>query len=167
MKSTVTPKIATTMNTTAKTTPTTVDQTALRVNQASIITLLVLAYLLNQTWLVAFVSLVMLVGTVWPRAGLFKLFYSRLLRPAGIARPQVEPDSPQPHLFAQGLGGLVLLAAMAALGTGATVAGWLLVGLVIVLAAVNLFLGFCMGCFVYYQLARRGLRLELPAWRQA
>lgn len=143
-----------------------VDQTALRVNQASIITLLLVAFLLDQFWLVALVALVMLVGTVWPRAGLFKLFYSRVLRPAGIARPQVEPDAPQPHLFAQGLGGLVLLAAVAALEGGAITIGWLLVGLVILLAAINLFLGFCVGCFIYYQLDRRGLHLELPIWRQ-
>lgn len=142
-----------------------VDQSALRVNQACIISLLLLGFLLDQVWLVAFVALVMLVGTVWPHAGLFKLFYSRALRPAGVVRPQLEPDAPQPHLFAQGLGGLVLIAALVALGTGAAVAGWLLVGVVVILAAVNLFLGFCMGCFIYYQLARRGLRLELPAWR--
>jgi hypothetical protein len=60
-----------------------------------------------------------------------------------------------------------LIGALAALGVGATVTGWLLVGVVVVLAAVNLFLDFCLGCFIYYQLARRGLRLELPAWRQA
>lgn len=142
-----------------------VDQSALRVNQACIITLLVLGYLTDQVWLVAFVALVMLVGTIWPRAGLFKLFYSRVLRPAGIVRPQIEPDAPQAPLFAQGLGALVLIGALAALGSGATVAGWLLVGVVVLLAAVNLFLGFCLGCFIYYQLARRGLRLDLPAWR--
>lgn len=144
-----------------------VDQTALRVNQASIVTLLLLAFLLDQFWLVALVALVMLVGTVWPQAGLFKLFYSRVLRPAGIARPQMEPDAPQPHLFAQGLGGLVLLAAVVALEVGALVIGWLLVGLVILLAAINLFLGFCAGCFIYYQLDRRGLHLDLPVWRQS
>lgn len=143
-----------------------VDQSALAVNQACIISLLSLAYLLNHVWLVGFVALVMLVGTVWPQAGLFKLFYSRVLRPAKIVHPQVEPDSPQPHLFAQGLGGLVLLAAVIALELGALVMGWLLVGVVIALAAVNLFLKFCLGCFIYYQLARRGLRLELPVWRQ-
>jgi hypothetical protein len=36
---------------------------------------------------------------------------------------------------------------------------------VVSLAAVNLFLGFCAGCFMYYQLARRGLRPNLPTWQ--
>jgi hypothetical protein len=144
----------------------TVDQTALRVNQACIIALLLIAFLFDQPWLVAAVGLIMLVGTLWPQAGLFKLFYSRLLRPAGLLKPAPEPDEPQPHLFAQGLGALVLAAATLALWGGATVAGWLLAWVVVVLAGVNLFLGFCLGCFVYYQLARRGLRVDLPAWRQ-
>ena len=34
---------------------------------------------------------------------------------------------------------------------------WVMVGLVIVLAALNLFLGFCAGCFVYYQLSKLGV----------
>jgi hypothetical protein len=40
-----------------------VDQTALKFNQASIILLLVLAFLLDAAWLVAFVAAVMVVGT--------------------------------------------------------------------------------------------------------
>ena len=41
------------------------------------------------------------------------------------------------------------------------------IGIVIALAAVNLFLGFCLGCFMYYQLARRGIQADLPWWRAA
>jgi len=144
-----------------------VDHTALRFNQAMIIALLLAAFLLNWTWLVALTAAVMLIGTIWPAASLFKLIYARLLRPAGLLRPDVIQDDPAPHLFAQGLGGLVLLAATAALIAGAPLAGWTLAGVVVVLAAVNLFLRFCLGCFIYYQLARRGIRLDLPAWRTA
>jgi len=144
-----------------------VDHTALRFNQAMIIALLLAAFLLNWTWLVALTAAVMLIGTIWPAAGLFKLIYARLLKPAGLLRPDVIQDDPAPHLFAQGLGGLVLLAATAVLIAGAPLAGWTLAGVVVVLAAVNLFLRFCLGCFIYYQLARRGIRLDLPAWRTA
>ncbi len=144
-----------------------VDHTALRFNQAMIIALLLAAFLLNQAWLVAFVAAVMLAGTLWPSAGLFKLAYTRLLRPAGLLRPHVLEDDPAPHLFAQGLGGLFLLGALAAFALGAAFVGWLLAGIVVALAAVNLFLNFCLGCFLYYQLARRGIRLSLPAWRVA
>jgi hypothetical protein len=144
-----------------------VDYTALKVNQASIITLLIVAFLLDQAWLVGFVAAVMLVGTVWPKAGLFKLAYAHLLKPAGLLKPELIVDEPQPHLFAQGIGGIFLLASTLALGLGASTVGWVLAGIVVVLAAVNLFLGFCLGCFIYYQFARRGIRLDLPAWRPA
>ncbi len=145
----------------------TVDHTGLRFNQASIITLLVLAFIANWPWLVTAVGLVMIVGTIWPKAALFKLIYGRILRPAGLLKPDVRPDEPEPHLFAQGVGGLFLAAATIGFLLGAPVVGWVLAGIVVVLAAVNLFLGFCLGCFFYYQLARLGVRAELPWWRRA
>jgi len=142
-----------------------VDYTALKVNQSFIIGLLILAFLLDAVWLVAFVGLVMLVGTVWPQAGLFKRIYRDLLKPAGLLKADPRPDTPAPHLFAQGVGALVLSVAVLAFVTGGVVAGWLLTALVIVLAAINLFVGFCAGCFIYFQLARRGIQLDLPLWR--
>ncbi len=141
-----------------------VDHTALKFNQASIITLLVLAFLLDQIWMVAFVGLVMLVGTLYPPASLFKQIYSRLLKQTGLLKPNPVPDEPQPHLFAQGLGAIFLILATVAFLATAPIVGWLLAGMVAALAAINLFLGFCLGCFVFYQLDRRGLRLQLRQW---
>lgn len=142
-----------------------IDHSALKFNQMAIIALLVLAFLFDQLWLVAFVAVVMLVGTWWPAAGLFKLIYKHLLKPQGIMKPDLVADEQQPHLFAQGLGGLFLVISMGALATGLAVLGWVVVGMVIVLAAVNLFLRFCVGCYLYYQFARRGLRFSLPGWQ--
>lgn len=141
-----------------------VDQTALKVNQTCIIILLAWAFLFNWPWLVALVALVMLVGTFQPEAGLFKLFYSRVLRPAGLLKPDIVADDPQPHLFAQGVGGTFLLFSSLAFLAGWSALGWILAGIVIVLAAINLFFGFCMGCFMYYQLGRRGIKPSLPSW---
>jgi hypothetical protein len=143
------------------------DHTALKFNQASIVTLLLLAFAFNWMWMVAFVGAVMLVGTVWPNAGLFKLIYVRLLKPFGLLKPDLHLDKPHPHLFAQGLGGLFLALATAAFVSGATLWGWLLTAIVVVLAAINLFAGFCLGCFFYFQLVRRGINLSLPFWRAA
>jgi hypothetical protein len=142
-----------------------VDHTALRFNQACIIGLLILAFLIDASWLVAFVAAVMLAGAWQPNAGLFKQVYGRWLKPAGVLKPDIVADEPQPHLFAQGVGGLVLLVSTLALLAGAPVLGWVLAGLVVALAAVNLFWGFCVGCFLYLQLARRGIHFTLPGWR--
>jgi len=142
-----------------------VDQTALRFNQASIILLLVAAFLLDALWLVAFVAAVMLVGAIWPQAGLFKQIYARGLKPTGLLKAHVIDDDPRPHLFAQGLGGIFLALSTATLWLGLPLVGWTLAALVIALAAINLFLGFCLGCFIYYQLGRAGIKPTLPSWQ--
>lgn len=134
-----------------------VDQSALRVNQAFIIGLLVLAFVLDNVWLVAFVGVVMLLGTAAPPLSLFKRIYQHVLRPAGIVKPDPVADNPEPHRFAQGLGGVVVAGSVAALLAGLAALGWIMAWVVIVLAALNLFLGFCAGCFVYYQLNRLGV----------
>src|SRR4029453_2971476 len=128
------------------------DRTALRVNQASIIVLLAAGFVLDQPWLVVFVCAVMAVGTAIPRAALFQRLYRDILRPAGLLRPALHREDAAPHRFAQGLGAAVLLAASVALLGGAPSIGWGLAAVVVVLAAVNLFFGFCAGCFLYFQL---------------
>ncbi len=134
-----------------------VDHSALRVNQAFIIALSLLAFILNNVWLAAFVGLVMLLGTAVPSLSLFKRIYQHALRPAGLVKPDVIVDNPEPHRFAQGFGGVVVALAAVSLLAGLPVLGWGLVWLVIALAALNLVLGFCAGCFVYYQLGKLGL----------
>ena len=140
------------------------DRSELRFNQMAIITLLVVGFLLDSVWLVALVGLVMGVGTLWPRLGLFKRFYHAVVKPAGWLKPDIVPDTADAHLFAQGVGALFLIAATLSLLTGQTLLGWTLTWIVVVLAAVNLFLGFCVGCFLYYQLSRVGVRVALPTW---
>jgi hypothetical protein len=134
-----------------------VDHSALRVNQSFIIGLSLLAFVLDNVWLVALVAVVMLLGTAVPTLALFKRVYLNLLKPAGLVKPDIIPDNPEPHQFAQGFGSIVLIIAVLVLFTGQTMVGWPLVGLVVLLAALNLFLGFCAGCFLYYQLHRLGV----------
>jgi hypothetical protein len=131
-----------------------VDRTALRVNQAFIIGFLALAFLFDLPWLVAFVCAVMALGTAIPQAALFQRIYRDVLRPAGLLKPDVHEEDAAPHRFAQGMGAAVLLIATIALFLGAQTLGWGLSFVVIALAAVNLFFGFCAGCFVYFQLQR-------------
>ena len=134
-----------------------VDHSALRTNQAFIIGLLILAFVLNSWLLVAFVAAAMLVGTVVPSAGLFKAVYFTLLKPSGVVKPDVKIDNPEPHLFAQAVGGAVLLLATLALLVGASLIGWALIWVVVGLAALNLFGNICVGCLMYYQFNRLGL----------
>lgn len=132
-----------------------VDHAALRANQASIILLLVAAFVFNAAWLMAVVAVVMLAGTALGRPGFLWVYI--LLRRIGLSKPDVLRDHPQPHRFAQGLGGAFLVAGLGAAWLGLPWLSWGLVWLVIALAAVNLFAGFCVGCALYYWLHRLGL----------
>ncbi len=130
-----------------------VDHSALRVNQSFITGLLIAAFVVDAPWLVALVALAMIIGTARRQPG-FKWAYSGFLKPCGFVKPEVIPDNPQPHVFAQGFGAVVLLIALAAFGLGSAAIGWALSWVVAALAALNLFVGFCAGCFVYYWLNR-------------
>ena len=136
-----------------------VDHSSLRTNQAVIIIGLLVAFVLDLPWLVAVVALVMLAGTAIGRPGFF-FIYTGFLRPLGAARPHILADNPEPHRFAQGFGGVVAGLSAVLLFLGAGLAGWALAWLVVVLAALNLFLGFCAGCAVYYWLNR----LQVPGF---
>jgi len=139
-----------------------VDHSAIRTNQAFVIGLPVLAFILDFPWLAGLVAGVMLLGTMLKQPG-FGFFYRFVLKPLGLARPDVLPDNPEPHRFAQGFGGLVLLAGFGVLLAGLSTLGWALIWLVIALAALNLFGGFCVGCAVYYWLSR----LNVPGFKKS
>ncbi|MDA0353653.1 MAG: DUF4395 domain-containing protein [Chloroflexi bacterium] len=140
-----------------------VDRNTLRTNQGFIVALTVLAFVLGATvgaWIVLATGLVMTLGTFDDRLALFKQVHRRVLKPLGILGANVHPEDPMPHQFAQAMGAAFLLAAAAALFADATPVGWTLNFIVTALAFINLAVNFCAGCFVYFQLDRRGL---LPA----
>ncbi len=128
-----------------------VDHAALKVNQAMIVSLSVLAFVFNQPWLVIATAVFMLIGTLFGKPAFGFLYHSLLHK---VIRPQVIADHAEPHRFAQGLGGTMLLIGGILSSRFAPTAGWILVWLVILLALLNLAVGFCAGCFVYYWLAR-------------
>ena len=134
-----------------------VDHSALRTNQAFIIGLLLIGFVTDVKALVAFVAAVMLIGTFLPKVSLFKAVYVYFLKPRGLVKPDVKIDNPEPHLFAQGVGGAFLTAATLAFLANAATVGWALTWIVIALAALNLFAGICVGCLMYYWLNRLGV----------
>ena len=141
----------------------TLDQSALKVTQAGIVSTLLLAFLLDALWPAAAIwvpllAVVMLAGSVEPRLALFRQIYLRLLRPSNLVRPRVIADSMRPHAFAQQMGGsMLLLASLFLFPLNNAVIGWGLVWIVIVLAFVNFAFNFCLGCQIFYRLERFGL----------
>ncbi len=134
-----------------------VDQTGLKVGQGLTIILLILAFILNSAGLVLFVAIAQLLGALAAPFAPYRLVYQQILKPAGLLKPNIVIDNPEPHRFAFLVGALFNGAAFIALVSGATTLAWVLVGIVVVLANLNFWLNFCMGCWMYYQLKRLGL----------
>ncbi len=134
-----------------------VDHNAIKFNQVSIAVVSTAAFVANWPSLAGALAVVLAIATAWPRWGLFRSIYQRVVLPLRWLRPHVLDDEPTPHRFAQGVGATFLALGWIALLSGASVVGWALVLLVAALAMVNVVFDFCAGCFVYYQLRRFGL----------
>ena len=133
-----------------------VDHSLLKTNQLMIILLSLLAFIWNLPILAALVALVMGIGASLKTPG-FGFVYKGLLKPRGWMKPDVLDDNPEPHRFSQIVGFTFMTVGSVALFLGASVLGWSLVWLVIALASLNAFGGFCVGCAVYYWLSRFNL----------
>jgi hypothetical protein len=140
---------------------TTVDHSALKVNQTGIVATVLVAFFGSYFYqpilvLIPLLAVVLLLGTFAPQLALFKQIYFKVLKPAGIVKPRPVQDRPEPHNFAQGLGGVFLAIASVFL-LPLPVVGLALSLLVAVLAFVNLAFGYCLGCQIYFQLGKAGL----------
>jgi len=138
-----------------------VDHSALKVNQTGIIATVLIAFAGSALWrpllvLIPLLAIVLLLGTFVPRLALFKQLYFQVLKPRGLVKPHPVQDRPEPHNFAQGLGGVFLAVASIFL-IPLPVVGLALALLVAVLAFVNLAFGYCLGCQIFFQLEKRGL----------
>lgn len=140
-----------------------VDQSALKVAQALTILLLIAAYVLNLPWLVAIVAVAQLLGALNLPFAPYRLIYHSLVKPTGWVKANPLLDNPEPHRFALLVGSLFTGAGTLLLMSNVGVVGWLLVGIVVVLANLNFWLNFCAGCWMYYQLHRLGV----PGFTQA
>jgi uncharacterized protein DUF4395 len=138
-----------------------VDHSALKVNQTGIVTTVLVAFMGSVVFqpllvLIPLLSVVLLLGTFAPKLAAFKQLYFKVLKPRGIVKPQPVQDRPEPHNFAQGMGGVVLAIASVFL-IPIPVLGLAIALLVAVLAFVNVAFGYCLGCQIFYQLERRGV----------
>lgn len=142
-----------------------VDTHLIKFSQLWVVALTGIAFVVQWPPLVAVTAVALAVSAAVPDASPFRLLYRRIAVPAGIVKPRVVEDDPAPHRFAQAVGATFLVVSSLVLFlTGAATLGWILDLIVFVLAGINLTVGFCAGCFVYYQLGRLGL---LPRVRYA
>ena len=136
-----------------------VDTHLAKFSQAGTVLLSGLAFVFQQPVIVLIVTVVMILAASFPTTvNPYRLLYRGIVLPLGLWKPRVVEDDPAPHRFAQGVGAVFLIAATLVLFlTRAFVVGWTLDIIVFVLAGINLTVGFCAGCFVYYHLGRLGI----------
>ena len=134
-----------------------IDQTGLKTGQALTIILLLAAFVLDLWVLVAFVALAQILGAANAPFAPYRLFYQFIVKPSGIFKPNPQRDNDQPHRFAMLVGALFNGTAALLLLVGVPVVAWVLVGIVVVLANLNFWLNFCLGCWMYYQFNRLGV----------
>lgn len=125
------------------------DLNAMKANQSVIILLLMAAFFLNLPLLVLLVGAFMAVGALLGVPG-FYFVYRYCLKPLKIVAPHIVDGNREGPRFAQGTGAVCAIAGAALLFTGNGFAGWGFAWLVIILAGINLFTGFCAGCAFYY-----------------
>jgi len=135
-----------------------VDTHLAKFSQACTVALAGLAFIFSQPVIALIAAIVMTLAALAPDISPYRLLYRGIVLPLGLWKPRVVEDDPAPHRFAQGVGAVFLIAATLVLFlTNAYAVGWMLDLIVFVLAAINLTVGFCAGCFVYYHLGRLGL----------
>src|SRR5260221_6757719 len=135
-----------------------VDTHLAKFSQACTVLLTGLAFLLSQPIIVPITAIVLALAALVPSVSPYRLLYRGIVLPLRLLRPRVVEDDPVPHRFAQGVGATLLIAsALVLFLTKTTAVGWTLDLIVFVLSGINLTIGFCAWCIVYYHLGRLGL----------
>lgn len=115
------------------------------------------AMLWGEPLVLVALTLIFLVTALYRPASPFVLVYRHFVRPLNLMRSDYRLDNIQPHAFGQLIGAATGAAATLLIDSNYPAAGWGIVGVLIVLTLVS-YLGWCIGCFLYYQLNRLGLR---------
>jgi len=135
-----------------------VDTHLAKFSQGCVVALTGLAFLLAQPVIVLIAAVLLTVSALVPAFSPFRLLYRYVIIPLHLMRPRIVEDDPAPHRFAQGVGAAFLIAATFVLFlTKVPSLGWALDLIVFALAAINMTIGFCAGCLVYYYLGRIGI----------
>lgn len=140
-----------------------VDHSGLKTGQALTIILLLIGFVIESWVFVAIVAIAQLLGGFGLPFAPYRLIYQHIVKPLGLIKPHVVDDNPEPHRFSMFVGTVFNGVATLALLSSASTIGWVLVWIVIVLANLNFWLNFCLGCWFYYQLNRYGI----PGFSQA
>jgi len=134
-----------------------VDHAEIKLGQLITMGMAVAAYVLaDPRWLFALGMIFLITGFARPLSP-FVVLYRRVVQPLRLMRSDYRLDNIEPHAFGQLVGAVTVALAVGLLYSGYELAGWVVVGVLVGLTLVSC-LGWCIGCFLYYQMNRLGLR---------
>lgn len=134
-----------------------VDHAEIKLGQIFTMVMSVIAFTFAEPkWLIALGG-IFLVTAFFRSLSPFVLAYRHAVRPLGIMHSDYRLDNIQPHAFGQIIGAVTVAIAVALLYMGYSIAGWVIVWVLVGLTLIS-YLGWCIGCFMYYQLNRLGLK---------
>ena len=134
-----------------------VDQNQIKFNMTMTSILLIIGFLINSWIPVTIVIVCQISGAAGLSFAPYRLLFKHAAIPLGIVKPKKIPDHHTPHRFASLVGGIFNLIGLIFLLLGMVTAGWIFIAIVFVLSILNLFMNFCGGCFIYYNLNKFGV----------
>jgi hypothetical protein len=140
------------------------DVTARKVHQWTMVALVLIGFVLGglltdmiSAILLFVAGLIMLVGRFWWPADVVRQITWRVLEPRGIVHRVDREEDHQTRRIARVIGGAVWLVSGVLLLAGVTVVGWVLALLIAAMVVLDAALDFCVLCFAFLHLERRGL----------
>ena len=133
-----------------------VDHAEIKMGQLLTIVFSGAALVLQSTVPLILLGLVFLLSGSVRAISPFTLLYRGVVRPLRLMRSDYRLDNIQPHKFGQLIGALTVVLAVGLIESGYAMAGWTVVVALILLTAIS-YAGWCVGCFLYYQINRLGM----------
>ncbi|MGA7205611.1 MAG: DUF4395 domain-containing protein [Specibacter sp.] len=135
--------------------PNPVNEYAARITAGLVVVMALAAVVSGRVWLVGIIAAGFVLRLAFgPRISPAALLSVKVLAPL-LGAPKLVPGPPK--RFAQGIGAVLSIVAFVLLMTGASLAGWTLMVLLIVAASLESLIGLCLGCIIFGVLQRRGL----------
>ena len=135
-----------------------VDADEIRTGQFLTVAIVTSAFVLDYWPLIAFQFAVFTTGFLTRyKLDLYVLIYRYLVLPARILKQDMRIDNIEAYHFANIMGMFVSGAASYFLYSGQIQIGWTIVLVMMVLGSLG-FAGWCIGCYVYYQLQKMGIK---------
>lgn len=134
-----------------------VDHAEIKLGQIFTMLMSVAAFVLAEPVYLIVLGGIFLVTGLYRPLSPFVFVYRHIAQPLGLMRSDYRLDNIQPHAFGQIIGAVTVAIAVALLQMGYATAGWTIVWILFGLTLAS-YLGWCIGCFLYYQLYRLGLQ---------